>query len=834
MIVEVALNLPLRRVFDYRVPPEAQGAVRPGSRVIVSFGKRVISGIVAGVKETSALPEARLKTLVRLESSVPLFSEELLGFTGWVADYYFSAWGEVLEAALPSGMGVKFATRFRLRQSPQPLDAPPGVHMPEPNNLNEGLVALLNAGEAWDEAQWKKLARSEAETNWLAQQIRPGGMIEVEYVYAGTKSRHLTERWVRLGGHPPPVKRRNPKRETRAEMVMHLLRTEGEAPMARLKAVVKDPGAVVRELEKVGAVEVFERKKAPRLWSKNGEAEAGAEAVQQAEAEAQGEGSPGAFLTLNDEQQQAADRIREALKAADYKAFLLEGVTGSGKTEVYLHAVRETLALGRSVLILVPEIALTSTMVGRFRDRFGADVAVLHSGMGEGERFEEWNRVRAGEARIVVGARSAVFAPLHNLGLIVVDEEHDGSYKQDETPRYNGRDVAMVRAYRNKAVAILGSATPSLESTRNVQLGKLERLCLNQRVEQRPLPPVELLDMRSIPRQAGSAYFSLPLLAAMREALAREEQCILFLNRRGFASMARCDACQETMLCVNCSITLTYHQYENRLRCHRCDYNQVLPKKCPACDAENLSIVGIGTERVEQEVAMMFPRARVLRMDSDTLRRKGELDRMMQGIRERRFDIIIGTQVLSKGHDFPYITLVGAVLADISMNLPDFRAPERTFQLLTQMAGRAGRGEREGRVLIQTYNPDHYSLVHVKNHDAAGFSQAEVEIRAQSSSPPYSSQVLVWISSPEASRAERLASQLATSFREAATKEVLVLGSVEAPIRRLNNRYRYMIALRAATVHPLHRALRAVLDNPRFKITPKERISVDVDPYNLM
>jgi primosomal protein N' (replication factor Y) (superfamily II helicase) len=484
----------------------------------------------------------------------------------------------------------------------------------------------------------------------------------------------------------------------------------------------------------------------------------------------------------------------------------------------------------------VPEIALTAAMVDRFRSRFGDDVAVLHSGMGEGERFDEWSRVHEGRARIVIGARSAVFAPLTELGLVVVDEEHDGSYKQDEAPRYHGRDAALLRAARAGAVAVLGSATPSLEALRNVALGKLTRLALPERVQARPLPPVALLDLRTTPRQAGAHFFTAPLVEALRETLARKEQALLFLNRRGYASLARCGACGEVVLCALCSIALTYHRAEQRLLCHRCEFSQPLPETCPACGAAELAIVGLGTERIEQDVAMMFPQARVLRMDSDTLRRRGELERMMEAIRARRYDLVIGTQVLSKGHDFPYITLVGAVLADVSLNIPDFRAPERTFQILTQMAGRAGRGDRPGRVLIQTYNPAHYALVHVRGHDTAAFAAEEMALRERSGSPPYASQTLVWVSATEAPAAERLAGKLAGRLRKAAERVggVRVLGAAEAPIRRLAGRYRWMIALRAAAVGPIHRVLRGVLDDPDLRLGAHERIAVDVDAYNLL
>ena len=904
MIAEVALNVPLRRVFDYRVPEAPAGSAAPleaGARVIVPFGTRLRGGIVVALKERSELPEARLKAVQHVTAGPPLFGPELLAFARWTADYYLCGWGEVLEAALPSGMGVKIRTWYRLAQSgadeagragaPRAASAATTAAQAEGwERLSAPVRALLARLPEWDAAQWERLATPEDQA-WLRRQLRPGGAVALRQEYAGTRAKARLEAWLRLA-HPslpveteePTLRRRsNPLRETKRERILRLLAAEGEVPMARLKAVLGAPGAALRQLKTQGRVVEFRR--AAPLRSAFGPAPAA---------------QP--FLTLNPEQQAAADALREALAAREYRGFLLQGVTGSGKTEVYLHAVRETLAQGRTCLILVPEIALTAEMVNRFRSRFGrraaqleraggggggaagaadtasgggasgealgsgsadasdtarggsanaadrarggiggvADwargevVAVLHSGLGEGERFDEWNRIRRGEARIVIGARSAVFAPLERLGLVVVDEEHDGSYKQDEAPRYHGRDAAIWRASRAGAVLLLGTATPSLEAVRNVALGKLTRLRLPERVESRPLPPVELVDLRTAPRQTGSAFFSLALTEALRETLAREEQAILFLNRRGFASLVRCGACKAPVLCANCSLALTWHEAERRLRCHRCDYSRPLPEACPACGAAELKALGLGTERIAQELAILFPEARVLRVDSDSLKRRGELERVMGGIRARAYDLIIGTQILSKGHDFPYITLVGAVLADVSLNLPDFRAPERTFQLLTQIAGRAGRGERPGRVLIQTYNAQHYALQHVLTHDPDAFAAQELAVREAARVPPFASQLLLWASHPAERSARRLAERLGERLHVAAGAEVDVLGPAEAPIKRLAGRWRWMVLLRGPRMGPLQRAARRVLDDPDFRLGPDERVAVDVDPYSVL
>lgn len=826
MIAEVALNLPLRRVFDYLVTDDLQDRVVTGCRVIVPFGRRLSSGIVVGLKTSSKVPASHLRPIQEPAEGEALFSEELLAFTRWIGQYYFCGWGEVLESALPSGMGVKIQLRFRLKEGTG-QEALAGLSEP-------ARAVILGSGEAegsglvrrqgteyermsleWTEPQWKRAGPSAADNRWLARQRAPAGLVETLFAYAGRRARPLMEKWVLPTSQLPPTAagRRNPLRETRKEKVLRLLREEGPVPMARLKALVSAPGAVVSGLREEGLLQIEER-------------EAGSRWKQPVE--------PEPFLTLNPRQEQALAAIRAGLEAREYRGFLLEGVTGSGKTEVYLHAARETLAQGRSCLLLVPEIALTDLMVRRFRSRFGRQVALLHSGMGEGERFDEWRRVHAGEASIVIGARSAVFAPLRRLGLIVVDEEHDTSYKQDEAPRYHGRDAAMVRAHQSGAVALLGSATPSLESMLNVRRGKLQVLELPERIENRSLPQVEILDLRVQPRQKGSPLFTTALVEELRETLKKKEQALLFLNRRGFANVVRCRECEEVMICENCSISLTYHQAPGRLRCHRCDFSRPFGPACPKCGMNGLEVLGLGTERIEQEVAIMFPEARVLRMDSDTLRRRGELERMLEGIRRREYDVIIGTQVLTKGHDFPHITLVGAVLADVSLNLPDFRSAERTFQLLTQMAGRAGRGDLPGRVVIQTYSPDHYSLARVRSHDTTGFAREELEIRENAGSAPFRSQTLLWVTGPKAERVQTLANHLAERFRQAANGEVEILGAAEAPIKKINNRYRWMLLLKADSVAPIHRVLRRVLDEPGVTLGRHERIAVDVDPYNVM
>ena len=503
-------------------------------------------------------------------------------------------------------------------------------------------------------------------------------------------------------------------------------------------------------------------------------------------------------------------------------------------------------------MILVPEISLTPQLVNRFRSRFGDHVAILHSGMDDGERFDEWSRVRHGFASIVIGARSAVFSPMKNLGLIVIDEEHDPSYKQGETPRYHGRDVAIFRGYEAGATVLLGSATPSLESSNNVSNGKYELLSLTSRINQALLPEVRLLDMKTVPGQKGSPYFSSELVEALRLCLLKKEQSIVFLNRRGFAPLVRCSKCESTFTCPNCSLSLVYHQVVNQVQCHQCDFVKPLVQRCPECGSDQAPlIIGTGTEQVEENLKMFFPAARILRMDRDTLHGKHALSKMHDRIRRHEVDIIIGTQLVTKGHDFPEVTLVGVILSDLSLNIPDFRASERTFQLLTQVAGRAGRGYKPGKVLIQTHNPRHHSLLCAKGHDTRQFRELELERRQNLRMPPFHSLTLVICSSPHEKRAENLIWEIAEKIQifysnkknysntDQFTSEiepidsVQVIGPIEAPMKKLRNRFRWQLLLKADNVRAILRLLKQVLETPP-STRRDELIQIDVDPHHLM
>ena len=537
---------------------------------------------------------------------------------------------------------------------------------------------------------------------------------------------------------------------------------------------------------------------------------------------------------LSAQQADAVGAIASALDAGEYRTFLLQGVTGSGKTEVYLRVIEHALAAGRGAIVLVPEIALTPQTVGWFRSRFG-EVAVLHSRMTDAQRHEMWQRVRRGDARVVVGARSALFAPVKDLGVIVVDEEHEPSFKQGNAPRYHARDVAVVRAHRANAVCVLGSATPSLESWRNAKAGRYERLMLSERVHGGRMPKIEIVDMREEqPEQKGPKLFSRRLAVYLRQTLERGEQSILFLNRRGYSPVLWCPSCGETVKCAQCDVSLTYHRRIGKLTCHSCCEEIAPPTACPACTAPGLRFLGLGSERIEDALAEALPGARIARMDSDTMLRREDYERTLDAFGKGELDVLVGTQMIAKGLDFPRVTLVGIVSADSGLHMPDFRASERTFQLLAQVAGRAGRGDLEGRIVIQTATPDHDAILRAAHHDYEGFAALEDELREDLGYPPHGRLIRAVLEDTDESKVKDASKALANLLIERAGPEgVMVLGPAPAPLALLRGRHRHHILLKAAPNSPGLAIARDLLVGFAEEFA-RPRTTIDVDPVGLM
>jgi primosomal protein N' (replication factor Y) len=619
-----------------------------------------------------------------------------------------------------------------------------------------------------------------------------------------------------------PIHGAEPKLSKRQAQVMQLARQREQWPLQELLEVADTTSQTLRRLEDKGLVAI-----APQISERDPYAR---EII-----------LPTQSLSFNAEQKHAYDEIAASMTTGPSSVFLLHGVTGSGKTEVYLQAIALALQQGKGAIVLVPEIALTPQTVERFKARFSSGgtqtlVAVLHSHLSSGERHDEWHKIRQGRARIVIGARSAVFAPVDPLGLIIVDEEHEHSYKQEESPRYHARDVAVVRAQMENAVVVLGSATPSMESFYNVQKGKYRLLEMPTRADDKKMPIVRVVDMRQVARQEkGSPIFSPQLKEAILQRLERKEQTLLFLNRRGFATSLQCPLCGYVAECPNCSLSLTYHRQAGKLRCHICSHEAVAPTVCPDPKCRNPAIryAGLGTEKVEATMTKLFPQARIQRMDSDTLKRKEDYRRILGDFRTGKIDLLVGTQMIAKGLHFPNVTLVGIIHADLSLHVPDFRAGERTFQLLTQVAGRAGRGDVEGEVFVQAFSPFHPAIQYARRHDFTGFYEQEIEFRRQLSYPPISRVALLLLRGRNEDKVKFSATHVRSEIGKwpAEISDLIIAGPAPAPLARSENKYRYHIMLRTRQMSRLSRQLASLLAS--LSLPDDVSVTVDIDPVNL-
>ena len=808
-LVEVAVLVPASGLFHYRVPPHLSDVAMVGTRVLVPFGARKINGIIVRRPAATAPVDAgKVRELLDVLGDVrrdgPVLSEELLGLAGWIADYYEAKLGDVIRAALPAGTEIAAADVLTLTDVGTAALNGDGDSSAMTTKRRDVLVYV---------ASHRALTASKVPTRLRAelQAAITDGFIESGERRKNARAKAATERVARLvdGADVAALLAAAARAPKRRAVLVAL--SDGPLRVKALAETVPASAAALRELVASGAVvvDVVDAEVVARPASQ----------------------LPAAVMPpqLTDEQHAATDAMVGKL-GTGFASFLLFGITGSGKTEVYLHLIAEALKRGQGAIVLVPEISLTPQLAARFAARFGDQVAVLHSGLTERQRLVEWQRVSTGAARIAVGARSAVFAPVHKLGVIVVDEEHDGSFKQEEGVRYHARDVALVRAKRAGALAVLGSATPSLESYYGAHNGKHTLLTLTHRPTPKPLPEVQIIDLREhLPDQ--EAQLSEPLAAAITDALTAGDQVILFLNRRGFSTFVLCTACGTSFRCPHCSVSLTYHLHNDRLMCHYCGYSQRVPDVCPKCQAHGkIQRKGLGTERVAAGVAERFPGARVARLDRDVAS-GAQAEGVLAKVARREVDILVGTQMVTKGHDFPGVTLVGVLCADTGLTLPDFRASERTFQLLTQVAGRAGRGDRAGRVIVQTYRPEATSVLCAAAHDYRRFYDDELVNRNELGYPPVGRLVAVRIDGPDAKAVADAATRIADFVSQAEGSPVEVLGPVAAPLARLRGRTRWQLWLRSRD----RGALRAIVRSMRVIEVPSAiRIAVDVDPISAL
>jgi primosomal protein N' (replication factor Y) len=799
---DVSLPVPLDRSFTYSLPETLRHRVRPGCRLIVPFGVRKLTGVALRCHDET--PEVETRDAFRLIDSEPVLDEELLSLAQWISGYYCAPLGEVLRAMLPLASEVRSGKVYSL--TPAGFDAARQLLLDAgPEDPVASVLRMLEKRPLSAAYLTKKLPLADKAIRSLERK----GFIVAEQFHAERDPLRASSERLRVELEHEPDDRKLPKAER--ELIAFLMLHPGSHNLRDVEQQVRNASVAARSLA---------RKKILK--------------VTREPVSALGAGPVRARHNLNGAQQQAFATIRAAIEAHQFHTFLLHGITGSGKTEVYLSAIEATLAAGRSALLLVPEIALTPAVAGQFFARFGDRVAILHSAFTDTERTEQWRRIRSGAAGVVVGTRSGVFAPVRNLGLIVVDEEHDQSYKQEETPRYNGRDVAIVRAQAAGACVVLGSATPSLESRYNAQRGKYTLLELPERIEQRPLPNVELIDMRDeFLETRKQSTFSRKLIEAIGHRLDNREQTMLLLNRRGFSSFVACRACGERIQCRNCAVTLTYHRRDRRLLCHYCGYAERVPSICPKCQSEHIYFLGVGSEKVEDELHSQFPRARITRLDRDTVTGKRQYEVILQGFREGSYDILVGTQMIAKGHDIPNVTLVGVVSADVGLGLPDFRAAERTFQLLTQVAGRAGRGDLPGIVLAQTINPDHYAIRMAAAHDYQAFYEKELNFRRMMHYPPFTAMANLLVRSEKQEEALRLSSELGRLLTPE-PENIKVLGPAEAPVPRLKNEFRYQLLIKSASRKVLNEHLRRIRDFAVQNKWPATALVIDVDPLTLM
>ena len=833
---DVALPVPLDRTFTYAVNGVAPAV---GARVLVPFSGQRLMGVVVRLHDDRPTDAASIKPVQQVLDDVSLLPDELMHLAKWIAQYYIAPLGEVLRGMLPLSAEVRRHFVYRIAEAGRRVLQQDAALFVGATKRSSRLAPLSPEDQSRELSVLHHLADGKAAS---AAAVRSATKANKALLDAMVRKKWLTREAL--------AEERDARRTERIAVLV---------PDARIPKLNENQTAILAEIAAAGGrIRVADLRESMALRERGVPASTlttlvkrGLVAIEESPEDFHLGGIPADGKknahehALNEAQREALSSIAAAMARGGFHPLLLYGVTGSGKTTVYFATMQRALDAGKSALLLVPEIGLTPAMAGQMFAAFGKEVALLHSGLTPDERAEQWRRIRRGEARIVVGTRSAVFAPMVNLGLILVDEEQDGSYKQEETPRYHARDVAVMRAKFNEAVVILGSATPSLESWANTERGRYARIEMLTRVMHRPLPTVELVDMRTEFKETGKEdIFSRQLVAETQAALDRGEQVMILLNRRGYSFTVLCRSCGEKIECENCAIALTYHKPStqtdlhahagDRLECHYCGFRRSVPKLCPKCGSEHLYYLGAGSQQGEERLQELFPSARIGRMDRDTVRGRGDMERLLTRLHSGEINLLVGTQMIAKGHDVHGITLVGVVGADSALGLPDFRAAERVFQLLTQVSGRAGRGELPGHVLVQTYHPEHYAIRCAATHDYTGFVAKEMQFRRWMHYPPSSALANLIVQGKTLEEAAALAATLGRWFEAAHLDKVRVLGPAAAPIARLKRIYRFHFVLKAERRDALGRTLRALLAYAESQSVPRRNLIVDVDAIHLM
>ncbi|MDC2830210.1 primosomal protein N' [Limosilactobacillus mucosae] len=804
-LAQVIVDVPTMQTdqpYTYAIPKRLENQIQVGMRVIVPFGrgKREVQGFVVGIDQPTEY-DGTLKPIAGLMDLVPVVNPELLKLSRWMADQTYAFWISCLYTMLPNALKAKSHRVVRI------ID-----------EIDEQTALELFHGK--DELDFERCQNDPKVVSQLLK-LKRQGRVSFEYqVEDRARIKKETAIQPLMSFEQYEDERMGIRANAHAQQQLISYLQSLDSKTIKLKQAMQQSGL------KAATFNIGEK----RGWLKK----TAVETYRTPGGMIPDDQHLDAPLKLNSDQKQAVAKIDQAIEQKQNQTFLLQGVTGSGKTEVYLQTMAKAIKMGKTALLLVPEISLTPQMVNRVRRRFGQRVAVLHSSLSDGERYDEWRRIERGEAQVVVGARSAVFAPLENLGLIIMDEEHETSYKQDETPRYHARDVASWRAKYHHAPLILGSATPSLESRARALAGVYQLLKMPTRVNQRPLPPVEVVDMRPEMQRNGETNFSDRLLGLLTDRLQKGEQSILMLNRRGFSSFIMCRDCGFVLKCPNCDISLTLHMDSHTMKCHYCGHEEPIPSVCPQCHGRHIRYYGTGTEKVAAELQKLLPNARVIRMDVDTTRHKGMHAKLLKEFGAHQADILLGTQMIAKGLDFPNVTLVGVLNADTGLDLPDFRASERTFDLLSQVSGRAGRADKPGHVVIQTFNPDNYAIRYAQLHDYEDFFKAEMNIRYQAGYPPYYYTVRIMASNEDEDAAAKAIYAIKDQLNAGLGKDTVVLGPTPRPIARMKRRYYYQIIVKYKHDEKLHELLLDVMKQTQAKSRQDTLVSIDPEPQYFM
>jgi len=824
-LANVSLPLPFDRLFTYSIPKElAHGAI-PGARVMVPFGKKYKIGYIVECPDSTTL--TALKPIKDVLDPKPVFTEDMLKLSRWIADYYMAPLGEVLRSATPAGLIGESKRTVRIEKLP-PQSTIEDWRKRSPRKA--AIIHNLQERKELSIAQLQKLTRFENIYSPL-NELAKDKYVSVFDMLPRTQIKPKTETFVRL----------NTDNQSLTDIESQLEQIDGRAKKqtAVLQALLarKDKKPVP---EKELLQKVFASKSVLNALEERGLIVVEKQTVSREEF---GETEKPDTLALTFHQQAALNTIRSAIDTGKHQTVLLHGITGSGKTQVYIESIHHARKAGKTAIVLVPEISLTPQTVRRFRAHFNEEVVAFHSRLSEGERYDGWKRAREGNASIVIGPRSAIFAPLENLGLIIVDEEHEASYKQyDSTPRYNARDVAIMRAHFTNSVVLLGSATPSLESYNNALANKYKLLELPERINTFPLPQVNVVNMRDERKEIRTEHpgtftaISRLLRDHIRLRLEKNEGVILLQNRRGFSPYLECLDCSHIEECSDCSVTMTFHKHRNHLRCHYCGRIRRPPDMCPKCRGIRLVYQGFGTQRVEEELQTLFPQARIARMDLDSTTRKGSHSKILSKFGSGGYDILLGTQMVAKGLDFDRVTLVGVISADTQLLLPDFRSAERTFQMLTQVAGRAGRSEVEGEVIIQTNYPDHYSIKHATTHDFKAFFEEEMTKRNETLWPPITRIALIEARSENEASAAKMLDQMYSKLSEIIPNDFLLLGPAPAALARVKNFFRYHIIIKSSKqTDPTGKTLReSIRRSFPQKIPSDTKVFIDIDPYGVL